>query len=126
MKINFFYAKQKHRMWKIRIRAFLMDIDDLENIEIKSHKSCELGIWIEKYAKKEFSGSSYLAGLVESHEGVHDAIKEVLVLRKKNQPKKAWEAFEKLEIASVEVINYLDKLKQSFNNTKEENQISAS
>lgn len=107
-----------------------MGIDNLDNVEIESHETCELGKWIEKHAKKELSGSAHLAGLVKSHEEVHDSVKKVMELKKKDQPTKAWKAFEKLETVSEEVFKYLDKLEKSFNKKQreeeKEDQISAS
>ena len=60
MRLDFFYAKQKHRMWKIRVRAYLLDIDSFDKNKIKDHHSCDLGKWIDNYARENYHKIDFL------------------------------------------------------------------
>ena len=120
MELNFFYAKHKHRMWRMKLKAFLLDLDDLSEKEITSSNDCILGKWINEYGWEAYKDHPEMKEFVDLHERIHDIVSEMPNLKKANKLKEAQKKYEQLERESDELINLLEKL-QEKEEAKEKN-----
>jgi len=120
MELNFFYAKHKHRMWRMKLKAFLLDLDDLREQEIISPNDCILGKWINEYGWDAYKDYPEMKEFVDLHNKVHEIVGEIPALKKANKKKEADEKYKQLEQESDKLINLLEKIQEKEEN-KEQN-----
>ncbi len=112
MVLDFFIAKQKHRMWMINMKAFLLGIEDFKAENVAKHTDCDLGKWIYGYAIDVFKGNPHFDELELIHQELHQAIVSIIQLKEQNNMNEANEMFTKLESISGSILSLLDKLEQ--------------
>lgn len=110
MELNFFYAKHKHRMWRMKLKAFLLDLDDLDEKEIISSNDCILGKWINEYGWETYKDYPEMKEFVDLHERIHEIVKEMPDLKRANKLKEAQKKYEQLESESDKLIALLEKI----------------
>ena len=120
MELNFFYAKHKHRMWRMKLKAFLLDLDDLREQEIISPNDCILGKWINEYGWDAYKDYPEMKKFVNLHNKVHEIVGEIPALKKANKMKEADKKYKQLEQESDKLINLLEKIQEKEEN-KEQN-----
>ncbi|MFP4620474.1 MAG: CZB domain-containing protein [Bacteroidales bacterium] len=112
MELNFFYAKHKHRMWRMKLKAYLLDLDDLDEREIISSNDCILGKWLNEYGWEAYKDYPEMKEFVDLHEKIHEIVSEMPKLKKANKLKKADEKYRQLEQESDTLINLLEKIQE--------------
>ena len=108
MELNFFYAKHKHKMWKMHLKAYLLDIDDIDEKRIVSSNDCELGKWINGFAINKYKDNPDLEQLIQIHNKIHVIVKDIPRLKKKGEIEKAQENYNNLEKESQRLIKILE------------------
>ncbi len=109
--MDFFIAKQKHSMWYIKAKAYLLDMKEFDFNEGISHTECELGQWINsKTIEEKFNNNADFIQLKTTHEKMHNALKEAIELKNKNKTDMAHEKASEIKKKSDEIKNLLDKL----------------
>lgn len=119
MELNFFYAKHKHRMWKMKLKAYLLDLDDLDEKEIISSNDCILGQWINEYGWETYKEHPEMKEFVNLHEKIHDIVSEMPTLKKANKLQLAREKFEILEQESDKLIHLLEQIQEKEESKKQ-------
>ena len=112
MVLDFFIAKQKHRMWMINMKAYLLGVEDFKAENIAKHTDCDLGKWIYGYAITEFKGNSHFDELEKIHQELHKTIVDIIQLKEENKLIEANSAFNSLEEISGRILQLLDVLEQ--------------
>lgn len=112
MRLDYFLAKQKHRMWMINMKAFILGIEDFEAEKVAKHTDCDLGKWIYGFAINVFKGDSHFDELEKIHQDLHKLIVYIIEETKKNNIKAADEAYQNLELISKRILDLLDELEK--------------
>ena len=120
MELNFFYAKHKHRMWKMKLKAFLLDLDELEESQITSSDNCILGQWINNYGWEAFKDYPEMEKFVNLHENIHQIVSTMPDLKRNNKHQEAWKKLQELEQESDKLIDLLDILRQKEEKVEKE------
>lgn len=126
MELNFFYAKHKHKMWKMRLKAFLLGLEDFDENKITSSDDCDLGKWINEYAKEAYKDFPEMEELIQIHDKIHEIVKEIPTLKKKNKLQEANQKYELLKKESDRLLQKLGKIEQrekQLLNLDKENQL---
>ena len=112
MVLDFFIAKQKHRMWMINMKAYLLNVEDFKAENIAKHTDCDLGKWIYGYAIDAFKGNSHFDELEKIHQELHKTIVNIIHLKEAEKLEEANSAFNSLEEISGKILLILDVLEQ--------------
>ncbi|MCF8334957.1 MAG: CZB domain-containing protein [Bacteroidales bacterium] len=120
MELNFFYAKHKHRMWKMKLKAFLLGLDELDENKIVSSDSCILGQWINNYGWEAYKEYPEMKKFVDLHEKIHQIVRDIPGLKKKNKLEEARNKFKELDKESDKLIELLDILQQKEKQKEEQ------
>jgi len=75
--INFFYGKHKLRMFIIRLKAFILGLDDAKNISFGSSDECEFGKWLNGIREEHMGNSLIGDQLAHSHETIHQIARKI-------------------------------------------------
>lgn len=113
MVLDYFIAKQKHRMWMINMKAYLLDLEDFDASKVASHTNCDLGKWIYGYGINVFKNNSEFEELEKIHQVLHETILTIINLKESNNLKEANLEFNKLEDVSNKILYLLDKIESS-------------
>ena len=122
MGLNFFYAKHKHRMWKMHLKAFLLDLEDFEENRIVSSKDCRLGQWIQAVPADVAEEFNEWDRFLELHEKIHAIVKEIPDLKKKKKIDEAFQKIQELDENSNQLIGILDRFEEQFRD-RESNEV---
>lgn len=116
MELNFFFAKQKHRMYKIHLKAFLIGLDQDLSDEIKDKDSttCQLGQWIKQNANSKLSNFQEFKELAELHDKFHEKANTIITFKKEDQILEAKEEFKKLENISDTLLYLLTEIEKQI------------
>jgi len=115
MELNFFYAKHKHKMWKMHLKAYLLGLDDFDEKRIVSSKDCELGKWINAFAKNKYKGHPELSNLIRLHDNIHQIVIDIPDLKKQGKVDEAYKKLHLLENESAKFIAILEALEKEEN-----------
>lgn len=112
MVLDYFIAKQKHRMWMINMKAYLLGIEDFEASQVASHTACDLGKWIYSFAINIFSENESFQELEKIHQELHKTILNIISLKESNNLIEANLEFSKLETISTRILELLDNMEK--------------
>ena len=103
-------AKIDHVFFKKRVVDTVVGRDSWKTDEVPDHHHCRLGKWYDALQKPEYKALPAYARLVEPHQRVHAAGKAALAAHAAGKNEEAYEAMDKLNEASVEVLALLEEL----------------
>ena len=106
-------VKIDHVLWKEAIYIHLLNNDD-ENC-VNQHTECRLGKWYYQGDGRKFAGTEAFRRLEEPHKLVHQCGRQALAANLIGDEEGVKTAIEQMELASVNVIKYVDVLLDSFN-----------
>ena len=116
MELDFFIAKQKHNMWYLKLKAYLIELQEFSLEQATSYKACDLGKWLYSEGYERFKHFPEMIRLEKIHIELHNTIKEIIELKSNNNIEEAYKKLETLKIISIEIISLLDKLDNQINN----------
>gem|GEM_PF-2051653 len=116
MELNFFYAKHKHRMWKMKLKAYLLGLDDLDENKIVSDQECELGQWINQVGWEAYKHHPEMQQLVDKHQLIHQVVEEIPKLKKTGDLQKATNQYNRLEEESDKLIGLIEAIEEKSKN----------
>jgi hypothetical protein len=96
----------------MKLKAFLLGLDDLREEEIISPNNCILGKWINEYGWEAYKGYPEMKEFVDLHNEVHNIVSEIPSLKKNNKLEKANERYRELEKESDKLINILERIQK--------------
>lgn len=107
-------AKTDHLLWKWTIYNVLLGIEKMQAQQITSHKECRLGEWYYGTLSDQVKKQLPFQHLEAPHQAVHQYAKVAVNEYGQGHIEKAYEAFQKLEEASNEVVALLVQLEKSL------------
>ena len=109
-------AKIDHVLFKKRVVDTIMDRGDWKASEVPDHHNCRLGKWYDSVKNPTICAHGVFKDLVEPHQRVHAAAKEALEAHAKQDSTGTHEGLKKMDKASHEVLDILDKLSDALDN----------
>lgn len=107
---DFTAARSGHRQWRVKVRAYINDLDVNFNRATASDGSkCALGTWLYG-AGNQFSSLGSYKNLERAHEELHSFIGDVLQLKDIGDIESTNQNMSKLEAMSNQVIQYITDL----------------
>ncbi len=103
-------AKSDHYLWKKNLSEMLVGLNNLTEEELSDHHSCRLGKWYDAMDDKAIKASPAYAALKEPHKEVHDHGRRAAQLFAAGDRAGAEAEVEKMEAASLKVVELLDSL----------------
>ena len=104
-------TKTDHMLYKFQIYQILMGVSDKNPEEFADHTSCRLGKWYYEGVGRECcSHISAFRNLEQPHKEVHDYGIEAITRHRKGENEKAIDALEKMERASLKVMENLEEI----------------
>lgn len=103
-------AKSDHYLWKKRLAEMLVGLNSLKPEELADHHSCRLGKWYDQVDEQWFKDNGDFQALLGPHEQVHTFGKAAAEAYHNGRPEEAWQAYNEMDKASLEVIRLLDAL----------------
>lgn len=103
-------AKSDHLLWKKRLSEMLVGLNNLTVVELKDHRSCRLGKWMQSLTDPKLRAQPALIELEAPHKLVHDHGRRAAELYAKGDRVGAYREVAAMENASVDVIRLLDVL----------------
>lgn len=104
-------AKIDHILYKFAVYQVLLGVSDKPAAEFASHQNCRLGRWYYEGRGKEcFSGFPGYREIERPHRTVHEAAQEAFAALAKKDVERMVEAAHRMELASQEVMQGLDRL----------------
>lgn len=107
---NFASAKQKHLMWKTKIRAYLDGKRTMSQGEALSHNECELGQWLFSVGLRQFGKNPLMIELDQKHQKLHALVKQILDLKRSGKLEEAETQYSALLHTSDRIVALLDEL----------------
>lgn len=106
-------AKIDHILYKFGVYQVMLGVSDKAAAEFASHQNCRLGRWYYEGRGKEcFSGFPGYRELERPHRTVHEASQEAFAALAQKDVDRIVEAIHRMEMASLEVMQGLDRLVQ--------------
>jgi methyl-accepting chemotaxis protein len=105
-------AKADHVIWKKRLVDMSVGRLALKADELSDHRNCRLGKWYDSEGATRHGSKAVFRHLEQPHAAVHQHGKEAARLFGMGKLKEALVEIEKVEAASVQVLEDLDKLRE--------------
>jgi methyl-accepting chemotaxis protein len=105
-----YMAKIDHVMFKQRVVDSCMGKDNWKAHEVPDHHNCRLGKWYDGISNDSIKRLPSYQDLVNPHERVHASAKRALNAAVAHDHESMHAALKDLDKASIEVLDYLDKL----------------
>jgi len=115
MNLDFFLIKQKHRMWCLKMKAYLLDIQEFDEERVISHSACDLGKWLSEVALPNYGNLPEIVELDTIHKIFHDTVKQIVMLKKQGFIHEAYIEFTNLKNTSESIIKWLDTIEEKVN-----------
>ena len=109
-RINFSVAKNKHLIWKTRLRAFLDGKESLTEREAVSHEECELGRWLYSEGMPKYGDIKEMRELERRHAELHSTVKSIIGLKQSGNTDEAEQLYKSIESLSEQIIALLDAI----------------
>ena len=106
-------VKLDHIVWKGEIYAVAFGLSDKSVDDFADHTMCRLGKWYQDEGATKYSRLNAFRSLDEPHKEVHRNGIEALSLIQAKEKEKAVGYFQKMEQASIQVMNYLDEIAEN-------------
>lgn len=103
-------AQSDHVIWKKRLVSMICGKEGLDDQELADHHSCRLGKWYDQVTDSQMINSPQFQALLPPHERVHRYGKEAVVFYNQGNIGAALKEIEKVEEASVDVLQLLKEL----------------
>ena len=103
-------SKNDHVGFKKNVVGALTGINDLTADKLPDHHSCRLGKWYDSVKDEAMRRHPAFTALAEAHQRVHEAGKEALRRNAGGDDRGTLDAVERLEKASRDVLDHLDRL----------------
>lgn len=114
MNLDFFLAKQKHHMWKIQLKAFLLDLQDMSADQATDHTQCDLGKWLYGFGLEEYGDLKEMADLEKEHQQLHRMVRDILAAKNSGARGKAMELYARLAKLSGSIEEALDAIEKKI------------
>lgn len=112
--LNFLDAITHYVSWRIRLRGFLEDKDNITESEIGSHKDCDFGKWLYSEGLSRYGTMREIAEVQDIHKQLHETALRIIRLGGQRDAITANQALLKFETLSPKMISLLVTLQQKI------------
>jgi hypothetical protein len=109
-KFDFLMNKQKHLIWKFKLRRFLDGEDALTMEQAVCHTECDLGKWLYSEGLKRYAHLPEMEELERVHFALHQEVKNIIHLKENGKYEEANTAYAHLLSISDKLVCLLDYL----------------
>jgi methyl-accepting chemotaxis protein len=106
----FSHAMIHYLSWKCRFRDFLEGKGQIAEVEVVSHKDCDLGRWLYSEGLAEYAALPAMHDLERAHAELHLTAKKIFDLKKSGKDLAARQEFLTLEVNCMKVFILLTEL----------------
>ena len=119
MDFNFFNERQKHRVMDIRIRAWLLGLDDIhDSHNFFYESSCKIEYWHTTQVQNKMKGIIEIKQLMEVDGLFHESLNQVIKYRNSGEEQQAKEELKKLDQLTNRLNNLLIKVEDKIQSFK--------
>jgi len=108
--VDFARVKMAHRSWRLKLRSFLDDRENIDPAGLASHRDCELGKWIYSAGMGEFGHLREMVELEKKHKDMHALVKGVVELKHAGKVDDAEQGFSGVCDAADEVVSLITRV----------------
>jgi len=112
--LDFASARNKHLLWKSRLRDFLNGQKTLTAAEATSHKDCTLGKWLYSSGLEKFGKLPEVQQLESRHQQLHQSVGEVISLKTSGDTKGAERELARVDVVSSQIVSLLAGLERQM------------
>ncbi|NPA72442.1 MAG: PAS domain S-box protein [Gammaproteobacteria bacterium] len=113
---DFAGARRAHRQWRVKVRAYINDVDiDFNRTSAADGSACALGQWIYGHGQ-DYKGIPTFTKLEQAHTELHSFIGKILALKDLGDVETANQEMAKLAEASEIVIKLINQLEREMEN----------
>ncbi|MCK6418598.1 MAG: methyl-accepting chemotaxis protein [Alphaproteobacteria bacterium] len=105
-----YLAKSDHLLWKKRLLDMALGRNNLKAKELTDHTTCRLGKWYYSEDSRHYRNHPAFKAMEEAHKHVHQSGIQAAQCFEQNRLEEGLKFFEALELASCDVLNYLEEL----------------
>lgn len=105
-------AKSDHVIWKRRLTNMVAGREGLNSSELSNHHTCRLGRWYSSVNIPAYQKHPSFVKLAIPHKQVHEAGIQAVELYNRGRVKEAMGRIERVEAASIEVLDLLTDLEE--------------
>ena len=113
--LDFTLARNKHLLWKSKLRDFLDGKSTLTATEATSHKDCALGKWVYSTGMEQFGHLPAMQRLETLHKQLHELIREIITAKTAGDAQRAEQGLAQVEVLSAEIVSLLSDLERQTN-----------
>ncbi len=110
---DFAAARNKHRLWKARLRAFLDGEETMSEVEAVSHHDCDLGKWLYSEGMKKYGHLPDMQRLAQIHAEMHGLIRDVISKHNQGASTEAEAVLTRVEKYSDRIVELLTNLERA-------------
>lgn len=115
MPVNFAVAKMAHQTWRLKLRSYLNDLEQIDPKGLVSHRECGLGKWIYSTETASFAALPDFIELESKHKSMHQLVKQVIEMKQIGREKEAEREFLRVREAADQVVALISKLEERVN-----------
>jgi methyl-accepting chemotaxis protein len=112
--LNFLDAITHYLSWRVRLRGFLEDKDNVSESEIGSHKDCDFGKWLYSEGLSRYGKMREISEVEEIHKQLHETALRIVRLGGQRDTMAASQALTTFELLSLKMISLLVTLQQTI------------
>lgn len=112
--ITFWDAITHYLSWRVRLRGFLEDKDNVTESDIGSHKDCDFGKWLYSEGLSRYGTMREIAEIEDIHKQLHETALRIVRLGGQRDTMAARQALITFETLSLKMLSLLVTLQQTI------------
>ncbi len=110
--IDFLDAIIHYLSWRVRLRGFLEDKDNVTEYDIGSHKDCDFGKWLYSEGLSRYGTMREIAEIEDIHKQLHETALRIVRLGGQRDTAAVRQALITFETLSLKMLSLLVTLQQ--------------
>ena len=112
--IDFLDAIIRYVSWRVRLRGFLEDKDNVTESDVGSHKECDFGKWLYSEGLSRYGTMREIAEVEDIHKQLHETALRIVRLGGQRDTMAASQALSAFETLSLRMLSLLVTLQQKI------------
>ncbi len=112
--LDWFSARNKHLLWKSRLREFLDGKGTMTVAQAGSYQDCALGKWLYASGLEEFGNVPEMQQLENLHQRFHEAVRKVISSKASGNTARSEPELARVESLSEQIVSLLTALEQQM------------
>jgi hypothetical protein len=118
MAVDFALARIKHWLWHQKLQQYLVGKINLDESELGSSQSCDLGKWIYTEGMSKYGKILEMQELEKVHNVMHTTVSKIVKLKKAGQEAIAYQELDKLANISKQITVLLESMENHTNSSQ--------